>query len=188
MALNEIYRKYFQKSKIFLYPLLDIPRGAKALPTETYLSWGSKYTTEDAKLVCVYKIKADPEYMLFESQTLIKHKRLLEYVSVDSSTSVLIFDFSDLKDDWNKILNGKYSEIQDHLKQKILKYFNNNSANHVYVQSYLFPDFFMEEYAAILNVPVELLISVGELCSKPDLEKEMLLISVGDLENIKILD
>jgi hypothetical protein len=46
----------------------------------------------------------------------------------------------------------------------------------------------MEEYAAILNVPVELLISVGELCSKPDLEKEMLLISVGDLENIKILD
>ncbi len=46
MALNEIYRKYFQKSKIFLYPLLDIPRGAKALPTETYLSWNNKYTTE----------------------------------------------------------------------------------------------------------------------------------------------
>jgi hypothetical protein len=188
MALNEIYRKYFQKSKIFLYPLLDIPRGAKALPTETYLSWGTKYTTEDAKLVCVYETKMDPEYMLFESQHLIKHNRLVEYVNIDSSTSVMIFDFSDLKDDWNYIVNGKYSLIQDHLKQKILRYFNNNSANHIYIQSYLFPDFFMEEYAVILNVSFDLLRSVGELCSKPDLEKEKLLIGVGDLENIKILD
>jgi predicted SAM-dependent methyltransferase len=100
----------------------------------------------------------------------------------------MIFDFSDLKDDWNYIVNGKYSLIQDHLKQKILRYFNNNSANHIYIQSYLFPDFFMEEYAVILNVSFDLLRSVGELCSKPDLEKEKLLIGVGDLENIKILD
>jgi hypothetical protein len=188
MALNEIYRKYFQKSKIFLYPLLDIPRGAKALPTETYLSWGNKYTTEDAKLVCVYETKMDPEYMLFESQQLIKHNRLVDYVKVDSSTSVMIFDFSDLKDDWNHVVIGKYSLMQDHLKQKILRYFNNNSANHVYIQSYLFPEFFMDQYAVILDVPIELLRSVGELCSKPDLEKEKLLIGVGDLENIKILD
>jgi hypothetical protein len=37
-------------------------------------------------------------------------------------------------------------------------------------------------------VPIDLLKSVGELCSKPDLEKEKLLIRVGDLENLKILD
>lgn len=188
MALNEIYRKYFQKSKIFLYPLLDIPRGAIALPSETYLSWEPKYTTEDAKLICVYETKMDPEYMLFESQQLIKHNRIVDYIKVNSSISVMIFDFSDLKDDWNYIVNGKYSLIEDHLKQKILRYFNNNSANHIYIQSYLFPDFFMDQYAEILNVPIELLRSVGELCSKPDLEKEKLLIGVGDLENIKILD
>jgi hypothetical protein len=46
----------------------------------------------------------------------------------------------------------------------------------------------MDQYAVILDVPMELLRSVGELCSKPDLEKEKLLIGVGDLENIKILD
>jgi hypothetical protein len=130
----------------------------------------------------------DPEYMLFESQQLIKHNRLVDYVKVDSSTSVMIFDFSDLKDDWNHVVIGKYSLMQDHLKQKILRYFNNNSANHVYIQSYLFPEFFMDQYAVILDVPIELLRSVGELCSKPDLEKEKLLIGVGDLENIKILD
>lgn len=188
MALNEIYRKYFQKSKIFLYPLLDIPRGAKALPTETYLSWEPKYTPEDTKLICVYENKMDPEYMIFESQQLIKHNRIVDHISINSTTSVMIFDFSDLKDDWNYIVNGKYSLIQDHLKQKILKYFNNNSANHIYIQSYLFPDFFMDQYAVILDVPTDLLRSVGELCSKPDLEKEKLLIGVGDLENIKILD
>jgi hypothetical protein len=188
MALNEIYRKYFQKSKIFLYPLLDIPRGAKALPTETYLSWGSKYTTEDAKLVCLYQTKDDPEYSMFEAQTLIKHTRLNDYIKIDETTSALIFDFSDLKSDWSHVVNGKYSQMQDHLKQKILKYFNNNSANHGYIKSYLYPEFYFKQYAEILDVSIELLTSVGELCNKPDLEKEMLLISVGDLENIKILD
>ena len=188
MALNEIYRKYFQKSKIFLYPLLDIPRGAKALPTETYLSWGDKYTTEDAKLVCVYQTKDDPDYMLFEAQTLIRHTRLEDYIKIDESTSVLIFNFSDLKDDWNHVVNGSYSQIQDHLKQRILRYFNKYGANHCYIKSYLYPEFYFKQYADILAVSTELLRSVGELCSKPDLEKEKLLIGVGDLENIKILD
>ena len=187
MRLNTLYSKYFQKSKIFLYPLLEIKRGS-IVPTETYLSWGRKYSSEDAKLVCVYQTKNDPEYMLFENQYLLKHNRLYDHITIDSSTSVLIFDFSDLKDDWNHVVHGRYSRIQDHLKQKILKYFNNNSANHIYIQSYLFPEFYMDQYAAILDVPMELLRSVGELCSKPDLEKEMLLIGVGDLENIKILD
>lgn len=188
MALNEIYRNYFQKSKIFLYPLLDIPRGVKALPTDTYLSWGDKYAAEDNKLVCLYNIVNDAEYKLAEAQYLLKHNRLVEYVKINPTTSVLIFDFSDLKEDWDLILKGKYSLIKDHLKQKILKYFNNNSANHVYIKSYLYPHFFMEDYARILEVPVELIQSVGQLCNKPDLEKERLLIGVEDLEKLKILD
>jgi hypothetical protein len=42
----------------------------------------------------------------------------------------------------------------------------------------------MVKYAELLEVPVDLLISVGELCDKPDLEKEKLLIEVVDLENV----
>jgi hypothetical protein len=52
----------------------------------------------------------------------------------------------------------------------------------------LFPDKFYEQYASILNVDVSLLKTVGELCTKPDLEKETLLIIVENLENIKILN
>ena len=188
MALNDIYRKYFQKSKIFLYPILDIPRGAKVLPTETYLSWGGKYTSEDAKLVCLYEVKDNPEYAMFEAQNLIRHTRLNDYIKIDEKTSILIFDFYDLKADWNNIVNGKYSQLQDHLKQKILRYFGNNSANQKYIKSYLYPEFYFKQYSEILDVPVDLLRSVGELCSKPDLEKEKLLIGIGDLENLKILD
>ena len=72
--------------------------------------------------------------------------------------------------------------------KKYLNYFDDNSANHIYVESYLFPDKFYEQYASILNVDVSLLKTVGELCTKPDLEKETLLIIVENLENIKILN
>jgi hypothetical protein len=54
MVINSIYRKYFQKSKIFLYPLLDIRRGTSVVPEETYVAWDDKYAPEDMKLVCVY--------------------------------------------------------------------------------------------------------------------------------------
>jgi len=63
-----------------------------------------------------------------------------------------------------------------------------STANHIYVESYLFPEKFFEQYADILDVSVESLRLVGELCSKPDLEKENLLIKIPNLENLKILD
>ena len=59
MALNSVYKKYFQKSKVFIYPLLRIKRGSSVIPTETYLSWNDAYTTEDMKLVCVYQSRTD---------------------------------------------------------------------------------------------------------------------------------
>ena len=58
----------------------------------------------------------------------------------------------------------------------------------MYVQGYLFPELHFEDYSNILGVDKQLLISVGELCNKPDLEKEKLMISVADLHSTKILD
>jgi hypothetical protein len=188
MAINSIYRKYFQKSKIFLYPLLDIKRGTSIVPEETYLSWNEDYSPEDMKLVCVYKTKDESEYRNFEKNVLLKHIRLHEYNKIDDTTSVFIFDFSDLAGDWEYFCNGKYSKISVTIKNKILNYFDKYSANHTYVESYLFPIKHYKKYAELLACTEELLISVGELCSVPDLEKEKLLIKVANLENIKILD
>ena len=54
MVINALYKKYFQKSKIFVYPLLDIRRGTQIVPSETYLSWNDLHNPEDKKLDCVY--------------------------------------------------------------------------------------------------------------------------------------
>jgi hypothetical protein len=188
MVIDALYRKYFQKSKIFIYPLLGIKKGTKIVPSETYISWGTKISTEDMKLVCVYNTVVTEEYMNFETHVLLKHSRLCDYTKINSTTSVFIFDFSDLSDDWFHFINGKYSKISMNIKRKILDFFDKNGGNHLYVKSYLFPDKFFETYANILNVSEDLLKEVGELCDKPDLNKELLLLEAVNLENLKILD
>jgi hypothetical protein len=188
MAIKAIYRKYFQKSKIFLYPLLDIKRGSSVIPSETYISWNDAYTTEDNKLVCLYKNRDDDEYINFEKNILLKHNRLFDYIKIDDENNIFIFDFSDLKDDWLKFSNGKYSKFNDKTKYKILNFFDKNSGNYIYISSYLNPKDYYEDYAELLAVPIKILEEVGELCNKPDLDKENLLIKVADLQNVKILE
>ncbi|NDC31797.1 MAG: hypothetical protein EBZ58_12880, partial [Bacteroidetes bacterium] len=53
MVINQLYPTYFQKSKLFLYPLLGLQRQLTA-PEEVYFSWKGKYAPEDQKLILVY--------------------------------------------------------------------------------------------------------------------------------------
>ena len=130
MALNSVYKKYFQKSKVFLYPLLGIKRGVSVIPVETYFCWDGYYNSEDMKLICVYDIRTDDEYVLFEKNILLKHNRLCDYIKVHSQ-AILTFDFSDMENDWFHLINGRYSKISLELKQKILGFFDKfrNSRN-----------------------------------------------------------
>ena len=48
------YMQYFQKSKIFLYPLLDIRKGEEFVPVETYIYWDGLYDESDYKYICIY--------------------------------------------------------------------------------------------------------------------------------------
>ena len=73
MALNSVYKKYFQKSKVFLYPLLGIKRGVSVVPVETYFSWDGYYNSEDMKLICVYDVRKDDDYVLFEKNIFLNH-------------------------------------------------------------------------------------------------------------------
>jgi len=183
MALSSIYKKYFQKSKVFLYPLLDIKRGVSVVPVETYISWSGYYNSEDIKLICLYDVREDEEYKKFEKNVLLKHNRLCDYVKVNSQI-VLTFDFSDLTDDWFYFINGRYSKFSLNTKQKILNFFDKHSGNYAYMHSYLIPEKYFNNYAEILNVEPQLLIKVGELCNKPDLDKENLTLEIADLDNI----
>lgn len=186
MVIDALYRKYFQKSKIFIYPLLEIKRGTSVVPSETYLSYNKTVNSEDMKLVCIYHPREDEEYIKFEKNVLLKHNRLHDYIKVSDEKLVVIFDFSDLDLDWYLFIQGRYSKMDTKIKRKILNFFDKNSGNYAYVESYLFPEKHFETYAKLLGVETSFLKSVGELCDKPDLNKESLQIEVANLENIKI--
>jgi hypothetical protein len=165
--------QYFQKSRFFLYPLLEIKRGAPATPTSTSVAWKSKYSSEDIKFICCYKKRTDQEFVHFEKNVLTQHNRLIEKIEYNN-TLIYIFDFSDYKADWEQFLVGKYSKIDVKTKRKILAFFDKYSSNFVYMESYLFPGKYFSLYAKLLHTDIELLQEVGELCSIPDINKETL--------------
>jgi len=188
MPVKSIYNKYFQKSKVFLYPLLGIKRGVKVIPSETYLAWNDSIKTEDMKLICLYHPDVD-DYSNYEAKMLINHSRLHDVIPIDENNKVYVFDFSDLKDDWNYFIDGKYSKMDDATKEKILSFFEAKSANYVYIKSYLYPEKYFEDYAECLGVDIDVLKTVGELCNKPDIEKETLLLNKeSKLKNTEIIN
>jgi hypothetical protein len=187
MAIDALYTSYFQKSKVLLYPLLGIKRGCPAIPEQTYLAWDGMITLEDMKMIMVYTKRTDAEFLNFEKNVLLKHSRMCDYVPLNDEQTLFTFEFSDLKSDWNKFINGKFSELNQDLKRKIRDHFDKNSSTYVYVDSYMFPEKYFALYADLLGTSESLLREVGELCSKPDLEKETLIAEVINLENKKIL-
>ena len=185
MKITTLYDKYFQKSKIFLYPLLGIKRGTSVVPDETYISLeNNEITSEDMKLVTLYKVRKDSMYKNFIDKVLLKHPRMTEQWIIDENKTVFVFDFCDLEDDWHHFINGEYSKMSSDVKKKINSFFEKNSGNALYVNSYLYPVNHFNNYAKILDVSPELLKQVGQLCDKPDLKKETLVLEKANLENI----
>jgi hypothetical protein len=176
MKIKSIYPNYIQKSRLFLYPLLGIKRGGTVTPKETYMAWDNVYTLDDNKLIVVYHLRDDPEFKKFE-ETIQKNDYFETFFELDDDTGAFVFDFEYHKSNYQKIVNGKYSELSDSFKISIMNFFKNHSKHQSYIKSYLYPRYFYDEYANILRVPTSLLKEVGELCSLPNLSKEKLGVS-----------
>jgi hypothetical protein len=80
---------------------------------------------------------------------------------------------------------GKYSKLSTVLKKAIKSYYGDNSAEYKFIETYLNPEKYFESYAKLLNVDLELLKQVGELCDACDMDKETLKISIEDLKLLK---
>ncbi len=173
MIINDIYKKYFQKSKIFMYPLLGFERG-NVVPEEVYSSMNDKYTHQDRKLVLVYDPKMDLKYETFKEERLLNHKLLHESFEDQNGNEIFVFNMSSFAPDWDLFLTGKYSQMSLSVRNEILNFFDKNSGNYIYVSSFLFPEKWFKRYAEILDVSEDLLKLVGELCDIPNLEKEQL--------------
>lgn len=186
--VKTLYSKYTQKSRMFLYPLLGIKRGSSVVPIETYISVKGLIEPDDSKLVCLYHLRTDLEFRSFEKSKLLGNSRFYNFYELEDDKGLYVFDFSDNPKFWNCLMNGKYSQIEKHLKVEILNFFTNNPKNKDLINSYLNPENYFESYAKYLNVEKELLEEVGELCSVIDLEKETLTTDIKQPQFLSIFD
>jgi hypothetical protein len=183
MVIKSLYKDYFQKSRVFLYPALGIKRGGSVTPIETYVSWLDHYTKEDGKLICLYHLRSDPEFRQFEKLRLSGNRLFHDFKQVDENKGVYVFDFGgSLKHDWDCFIRGKYSKMTAEHKKTIKDYIGRNSGELPYVESFLHPEKYFKLYAEIMNVHEQMLRDVGELCTVPDMKSETLEISVINLE------
>ena len=178
MTIKSLYRDYFQKSRVFLYPALEIKRGVSVTPIQTYLGWEGHYKPEDRKFICLYHLRDDEEYVKFEKTKLIGNKLFHDFIQVDEDKALYVFDYESLKEDWDKFITGKYSQMTAVHKKRIKNFYGIYSSNFAYVESFLHPEKYFSIYSEILEVDVDELRKVGELCSLPDLEQEILVMDI----------
>lgn len=181
-VITSLYKDYFQKSRIFLYPILEIKRGASVTPIETYVSWTGHYSKDDMKLICLYHLREDAEFLQFEKERLYKSKYFFDFKQVEDNKGVYVFDFSSHESDWKNIINGKYSQLTVGYKKKIEGFYGKRDSNYAYIESFLYPEKYYSMYAEMMQVQESLLREVKELCSKLDMEQETLTIKVKDLQ------
>lgn len=183
--INTLYDKYFQKSRSFLYPLLGISRQSYA-PIQTYLALDDVISPEDKKLVCMFQNENSRRFRDFEEKMLVNNPLYMSSETYIVEPSIYIFDFSNYSEDWNNFLNGKYSKLSKPFKDAIKNYYGEKTAEYKYIDTYLYPEKYFELYSNLLDLPVNTLSNIGELCNKYDPEKEKLTFSPKSLENNSI--
>lgn len=182
MSIKHPYKEYFQKSRVFLYPALGIPRVNSIAPICTYSSWEGYYTKDDVKLICLYHLRNDQEFRLFEKNKLFGNSLFHDFKEVIENKAVYVFDFKQYLHDWNCFNAGKYSKMTDTHKKKIKAFYGPKSPNYAYVESFLYPEKYYSMYSEMINVDEKLLKSTVELCDKPDPDQEKLTINLKSLE------
>jgi len=178
MKIKSLYRDYIQKSRLFLYPLLDIKRGVSVKPIQTYMGWQDTYCFTDSKLILQYYLRDDQDYKLFEEVKLLNHPMFHAFFELTDGTGAYIFDFSKKEKLFWNVVTGKYSELDKASKKKILRFFKSSPNHHAYIESYLDPVKYFPIYKELLNVDMSSLKTCGELCDKPDLGLEVLKLGV----------
>ena len=173
--MEGVYTEYFQKSKVFLYPLLKIKKGIKHVPVQTYIAWENVYATEDCKFLCEYNTDKNPKFKKFSLDYLESHPMYEKHIELSETRFIYIYDFIKFKSDMKRFVKGSYSQFSLETKLSILDFFGKRSKMAMYVQGFLSPEDLHENYASFLGIDLESIQDIYEICSSPDLEKETLI-------------
>jgi hypothetical protein len=141
---------YFQKSKHFLFPLIN-KKVQEGLINTYLLADNIKENINEYYLLC--EIEKDVNL----NEELEKY--LYTTYETEDNTDLHVFDISSLAEEVEKFLTGSYSEYNITSKDKILKYHNwntsvdnvkkvfPNSNTHLHFYVSLYPDKFKKEYS-----------------------------------------
>lgn len=179
MAIEKLYTKYFQKSRAFLYPALNIKKSSHFSPVETYVSLEGRVFPEDMTLVVLFNKDMSTGFQVFEKKMIIENPLFSKKIETRSHF-IYLFNFEMYRDDWFNFLLGKYSKLSPTLKKLIKNFYGETSRSYEYMDSYLYPEKYLQTYADLLNVDVRILKKIGELCDACDLDKENLQVPVED--------
>jgi hypothetical protein len=169
--LVQPYKKYFQKSRSFLYPALRIKRGAAISPYQTYISYGDKILPEHRKLLVLYRDFTYP-FQIFQKEVLRTNPMYSSSFLLNDDAVVYVFDFDAMKDDWDWFLQGRYSNLSPELKKRIRTFFGPASNEYAYMDSFLYPERYFSYYSQWFSVDRSILEQTGELTDGFDEKKE----------------
>ena len=169
-----VYTDYFQKSKVFMYPLLGLKKGLTYVPRQTYIAWEDVYSTEDTMFVCLYRTPMSVKFRKFLDIYIESNKYYHETIELTDNKHLVVYDFSKLKFDYDNFISGKYSNISIDSKISILDYFNDDQKVSEYIHSFLSPQDSHDEYAEFFGISKDQIEDVHEICTPPDLIKETL--------------
>lgn len=166
--------EYFQKCRVFLYPILGISKGGTYRPLEVYTAWQDYYEQSDYKLILMFTLHDNADYKKFEQEKLFNNKYFLDFSYINKSEAIYVFDLSTISNEVDNFINGKYSKFSESHKQNILSFTKKDSAHYAIIESFLYPEKYFKLYSNLLNIKERVLREVGELCNKIDVEKETL--------------
>lgn len=184
--MDDICIKYFQKSRIFLYPILGIPRKSSVRPIETFISWKGNYCVSDNKLLCTYYTREDPEFEAFEKKYLLDNSMFVRCHTISEDINLYVFDFSEYSESFKYFTEGSYSKMNKKYKKSLVEYYEEGSKTWEYLLSYLYPHNWYDRYSEFLLVKPDVLEEARELCDKPDFIKENFEISEKSPKIVKI--
>lgn len=162
--LLKIMGIYIQKSKTFIWPLLNL----KISPIETYLKFDNIDVPDERLLICLFH-NENEHYK--KSISEIKSNSFYDFTFKDDEFDIVTFNMNKIKNDYDKIVTGQYSKISDNFKMIITVIEKNKM-----VTKCLDPLNNYKEFSRTLGIH-EFELEGRELLSPPSMDSESLFIT-----------
>jgi hypothetical protein len=154
---------YIQKSKTFLWPLLNL----NIEPIETYFKFGDIELDEQRLLIALFH-NENANYLAKKSK--IESHPMCDFIFKDEEFDIVVFNMYKIKDDYDMLIQGKYSKLSKNFK--IVVTHNEKSKP---VRMCLNPESNYKEFAHALGV-YEHELEGKELLSPPNFEQETIFV------------